>query len=242
MVGLKNAEWVMLALVLAMAIALTTPKVQALAVSKPKMEDLNPKGEPWIPARVGEETEFQIMIWGEENTTVEIRVKIENENALGFASFDPESFTLTPGESKQVRCIFKPTMTGIFKSLVVISESSPDNVPGNPILGSIAFEVEVHAELPPPTIEEPSKLPIIQLIVISMICVIVAVISLVLLKLKFKRRVRRVLQPLGHVWVKITSTAPPVGPSQPTLYSPVDGTKDNDNILTLKRSPWGREL
>jgi len=198
MAGLKNAEWIVVALVLTIAIALTTSNVQALAVSKPKMEDLNPKGKPWIPARVGENTEFQMMIWGEENTTVEISVKIENENALGFASFDPENFTLTPGESKQVRCIFTPTMTGVFKSSVVISESSQENVSGNPIIKSIAFDVEVHAELPPTTIELTKVV-----ILLITICVIVAVTSLALLKLKSKRRVRRVLTHLNRIMVKL---------------------------------------
>jgi hypothetical protein len=202
MAGLKNAEWIVVALVIVIAITLTTSNVQALAVSKPKMEDLNPDGKPWIPARVGENTEFQMTIWGEDNTTVDISVKIENENALGFASFDPENFTLTPGESKQVRCIFTPTATGIFKSSVVISESAPDNVSGNPILGSIAFDVEVHGELSTTTIE----LKKVTVLLIS-ICVIVAVISLALLKSKSKRRVRHVL-----------------------------GTKGSDNILARERN------
>lgn len=183
--GLKKAKWVIVALGLAIAIFMTALKVQAFAVSKPKMEHLEPEGEPWMLARVGESTEFQITVWGEENATVEIRVGIENENALEFASFDPKKFTLAPGESKQVRCIFTPTRVGIFKSSVVISESSRDNVLGSPIKGSIAFGVEVHVESPPPTPEEPSKLPIIQLILV--ICVIVAGVSLALLKLKFKR-------------------------------------------------------
>jgi hypothetical protein len=183
--GLKKAEWVMVALGLAITIFLMTPKVQAIAVSNPKMEHLEPEGEPWMLARVGENTEFQIMVWGEENATVEIRVDIENENALEFASFDPENFILAPGESKQVRCIFTPTRVGIFKSSVVISGSSLDNVPGSPIVGSVAFGVEVHVETPPQTLEEPTKLPVIPLILV--ICVIAVGISLALRKLKFER-------------------------------------------------------
>lgn len=182
---LKKAEWVMVALGLVIATFLTTPKAQAIAVSNPKMEHLEPEGKPWMLAHVGENTEFQIWVWGEENATVEIKVGIENENALGFASFNPGNFTLAPGESKQVRCIFTPTRAGIFKSSVVISGSSPDNVPGSPVIGSVAFGVEVHVESPPPTHEEPGKLPIIQLILA--ICVIVAGISLALLKLKLRR-------------------------------------------------------
>jgi len=231
MAGIKSAEWIVTALVLAMAIALTTSNVQALAVSKPKMEDLNPKGKPWIPALVGENTEFQMTIWGEDNTTVKIGVKIENENALGFASFDPENFTLTPGESKQVRCILTPTMTGIFKSSVVISEASPDNVSGNPILGSIAFDMEVHAELPTTT-SELTKITILLII----ICVIVAAISLALLKLKSKRKVRRVLTHMDRVMAKVTPTAS-IFERVPTPHSTVDDTKGNDNILAWERSP-----
>jgi len=155
--GDSKAEWVIVALGLVLAIFLTTSQVQAIAVSNPKMEHLEPEGKPWMLARVGESTEFQITVWGEENATVEISV--ENENALGFASFDPENFTLAPGESKQVRCIFTPTRVGIFKSSVVISESSRDNVQGSPIKGSIAFGVEVHVELPPaaPTLVSPEN-------------------------------------------------------------------------------------
>jgi hypothetical protein len=203
MAELMKAEWVVVALVLSIAIAITTSNVQALARSSPKMEDLNPKGKPWILALVGENTEFQMTIWGEDNTTVDISVKIENENALGFVSFDPENFTLAPSESKQVRCIFTPTMTGVFKSSVVISESSPENVSGNPITKSIAFYVEVHAELPPTSIE-PTKVTIL----LISICVIVAAISLALLKIKSRRRVPRVLTHLDRVIDKVTSALP----------------------------------
>jgi hypothetical protein len=230
MAGLKNAEWIVLALVLAVASALMTSNVQALAVSKPKMEDLNPTGKPWIPVRVGENTEFQMTIWGEDNTMVDIGVKIENENALGFASFDPENFTLTPGESKKVRCIFTPTATGIFKSSIVISESSPDNVSGNPILKSIAFDVEVHAELPSTTIE----LTKVTILLITTF-VIVAVISLASLKLKSKRRDRRVLTHLDRVIFKFAPTSPTFELVL-TPHSTVDNTKDNDNILAWERS------
>jgi len=231
MAGLKKAEWIVMVLVLAMAIALSTSNVQGLAVSKPKLEDLNPKGKPWIPALVGENTEFQMTIWGEENTTVDISVKIENENALGFARFDPENFTLIPGESKQVNCSFTPTTTGIFKSAVVISESSPDNISGNPILGSIAFDVEVHAELPPTTIEL-TKVTILLITVF----VIVAVISLALLKSKSKRGVRRVLTTLDRIMVKVIFTASPVELFS-TPYPMVDEKVVNDNILACKRGP-----
>lgn len=202
---MKKAEWVVLALVLATAIALTIPNVQGFAVSKPKMEDLNPKGKPWIPAIVRENTEFQMTIWGEDNATVDISVKIENKNALGFASFNPQNFTLNPGESKQVQCIFTPTMTGVFKSSVVISESVPDNVSGNPILKSIAFDLEVHAELPPASID----LKRVAVLLVP-IFVIVAVISLVLLKSKSKRSVGRILTNANRIVIRATSTAPPV--------------------------------
>lgn len=231
MSGLKKAEWVVVALVLALAITLTTFNVQALAVSKPKMEDLNPKGEPWIPAIVGENTEFQVTIWGEDNTTVSISVMIENENALGFASFDPENFTLTPGESKQVRCVFIPTMTGIFKSSIVISESSPENVFGNPILPSFAFDVEVHAELPPTT-KSPTKIAAL----LTIAFVIVAVITLAFLKLKSKRGIHRVLTNLDRIMVKVIFAVQSV-----KLFSIphpiVDEKEDNDNILACKSEP-----
>jgi hypothetical protein len=174
-----------------------------------------------------------ITIWGEDNTAVEIMVNIENENALGFASFDPENFRLTPGESKQVRVIFTPTMTGIFKSSVVISESSPDNVLGNPILRSIAFDVEVHAELPPTSIDLTKAT-----ILLITICVVVAVISLALLKSKSKRKVHRVLTHLDRIMVKVTSTTPPVELA-PKPHSAVYDTKDNDNILAWEVSPVG---
>jgi hypothetical protein len=197
----RKTQWIMVALVVATAIAITTSNVHALAVSKPKMEDLNPKGEPWIPALVGENTEFQMTIWGEDNVTVGIAVKIENENALEFATFDPENFTLAPGESKQVRCVFAPTRTGVFKSSIVISESSQDNIVGNPITKSIAFDVEVHAELPPATIDLTKVI-----VLATTISVIVVAISLALLKSRFKRRIHRVLNQSNRV-VKVTSPA-----------------------------------
>jgi hypothetical protein len=197
----RKTQMIMATLIVAMAIALTTSSVQALAVSKPKMGDLNPKGEPWIPALVRENTEFQMTIWGEDNATVSIVVKIENENALAFATFDPENFTLAPGESKQVRCVLSPTRTGVFKSSIVISESSQDNVLGNPITKSIAFDVEVHAELPPATID------LTKVIVLATIILIIVAISLTLLKSRFKRINHRVLNQSNRL-ANVTSLAP----------------------------------
>jgi hypothetical protein len=223
----NKARWIMVTLIVAIAIALTTSNVWALAVSKPKMEDLSPKGKPWILALVGENTEFQMTIWGEDNTTVDIIVEAENENALSFATFDPENFTLTPSESKQVRCIFAPTKTGVFTSSIVISESSLDNISGNPITKSISFDVEVHAELPPATIE----LRKIAILLVT-ICAIIAVISLAFLKSKSKRRNGRILTHSNRVAVKFTP-AELLPVPQPT----VDENKDDDSALARKSSP-----
>lgn len=136
-----------LMLVVAVALALGAQEVMAWALANPKMEYLEPEGEPWMTVGVGENAEFWFRVYGEDNRVLDVTISAENlddsENNC-IASFDPENFTIPAGQTKRVKCTISPTESGEYDGEVIVAVATPPGTPGVPIQGHSSFSVVVH--------------------------------------------------------------------------------------------------